>query len=114
VTKIRPKVNFTIGQPSTPTLTPNDHDPSAKKLSMTAQQYKNSQIKIIKGVVMLSPNIKRRADKASCSDLKAKVALEELRSEQSRSMNCLITLGGEGSFRNAASVITMGSGNRKG
>lgn len=40
---------------------------------MTAQQYKNSQIKIIKGIVTLSPNIKRRTEKGSCTDLKQKM-----------------------------------------
>jgi hypothetical protein len=63
---------------------------------------------------MLSPNIKRRTDKASCGDLKVKVANEELRSnEQSRSTNCLITLGGDGNARNAVSIITVGSSSRK-
>jgi hypothetical protein len=40
---------------------------------MTAQQYKNSQIKVSKGVLTLSPNIRKRAEKASCTDLKARV-----------------------------------------
>ena len=31
-----------------------------QKLSMTAQQYKNTQIKLLRGVVQLSPSVKRR------------------------------------------------------
>ena len=30
-------------------------------MSMTAQQYKNNQIKLVKGIVHLSPTIKRKA-----------------------------------------------------
>jgi 16S rRNA C967 or C1407 C5-methylase (RsmB/RsmF family) len=31
-----------------------------QKLSMTAQQYKNTQIKLLRGVVQLSPSVKRK------------------------------------------------------
>jgi hypothetical protein len=110
--KGRPKVNFTMGQPSTPTVRPQESESSGKKLSMTAQQYKNSQIKIIKSVVTLSPNIKRRNEKASCIDLKAKVGEELRNSEQTKSMNSLITLGGEPlHYRNINSMLNVA--NRK-
>lgn len=39
---------------------------------MTAQQYKNNQIKIIKGAVNLSPHIKRRGEKMPITEEKVK------------------------------------------
>lgn len=40
---------------------------------MTAQQYKNNQINMIKGVVNLSPNVKRKQEKVYNTELKIKL-----------------------------------------
>jgi len=50
-----------------------NRDRSFKKLSMTAQQYKNNQINMIKGVVNLSPNVKRKQEKVYYTELKIKL-----------------------------------------
>lgn len=50
-----------------------NRDRSFKKLSMTAQQYKNNQINMIKGVVNLSPNVKRKQEKVYNTELKIKL-----------------------------------------
>ena len=78
-----------------------------KKLSMTAQQYKNSQIKMIKSVVTLSPNIRRRAEKGSCADLKV-MRVELGGGEQSKSMNQLVGLPEQAPlFTNGCSLLTI-------
>lgn len=43
---------------------------------MTAQEYKNNQIKITKGVISLSPHIKRKGEKIHITEEKAKVNTE--------------------------------------
>lgn len=98
-------------QPSTPPARAGEDvagGEAGKKQSMTAQQYKNSQIKIIKGAVGLSP-VRRRAEKASCTDLKAKAGEDLRSSEQAKSMKSLIRLGGEAlSFGKASSMLNRG------
>lgn len=47
-----------------------------KKISMTAQQYKNTHIHHGKSVINLSPNVKKRGEKGekgSCTEIKIKV-----------------------------------------
>lgn len=89
----RPKVEEQAGEIS--------RDKSYKKLSMTAQQYKNNQIKMIKGVVNLSPSFKKRQDrqeKNGYTELKIKMegggSPAEIRiNDQCKSMSNLIANG---------------------